>query len=169
MNKFFVPIAFFLALAGCATRPSAEVNRVKALIQASLDRTSRATFAEDIDAYMAELPPDFSIADESGEVITRDKQKEYVLRDWSVIEKTLGLTQSIESLEVDGTTASVVTFQRWERLMQRPDKSGTDTILTTQRHRETWKFVGGRWYGYEIVELGGDIFVNGKRYIPGDN
>jgi hypothetical protein len=164
MKKFFA-LTFFLALAGCASQPPAEVD-VKALIQASLDRTSRATSSEDIDAYMAELPPDFSIVDESGEIITRDKQKEYVLRDWSVIEKTLDLTQVIESLEVNGETANVITSQRWERLMQRPDKSGTDTVLTTQRHRETWKFVNGRWYAYEIVELGGEIFVNGRPYSP---
>ena len=163
MKKLFALSTFFFALAACATQPTTKVD-VKAQIQASLDRTSRATISEDIDVYMAELPPDFSIADTSGEIITRSKQREYVLRDWTVIEKTLSLTHAIEYLEIYGTTASVITSQRWERLMQRPDKSGTDTILTTQRHRETWKFVNGRWYGYEIVELGGEIFVNGKRY-----
>lgn len=162
-----MPLLLAATLSGCAALPSAQVENVREQIQASLDRTSAATLREDIDAYMAELPPDFSIADESGEVITRDKQREYVLRDWSVIEKTIGLEQRVESLTVDGPTAKVVTTQRWERLMQRPDKSGVDVILTTQRHRETWKLVGGRWYGYDVVELGGEIHVNGKRYRRG--
>jgi hypothetical protein len=115
-------ITLSLTLPACASQPSAEVDRVKALIQASLDRGARATIVEDIDAYMAELPPDLSIADESGEIITRDEQRAYVLRDWSVIERTVSLTQRVDTLEVNGATADVITSQRWERLMQRPDR-----------------------------------------------
>jgi hypothetical protein len=155
------------SLTACAASETSPES-VKEHIQASLDRTSAATIAEDIDAYMAEIPPDFSLKDESGETVTIDRQRSYVLRDWSVIDKTLSLSNVVESLIVDGDTATVITDQRWERVMQRPDKSGTDVILTTQRHKETWKRVRGRWYGYDIEELGGEIFINGKPYTPGE-
>lgn len=141
-------------------------DRARAMIQASLDRSSQATLSENIDAYMDELPPDFHVVDESGEIITREIQRQNVLRDWSVIEKTLRIEQSVKSIDLRDEIATVTTSQLWERIMRRPDRSGTDIILTTQRHRETWRYVNGRWYGYEIIELGGEIFVNGKRYLP---
>lgn len=153
------------ALPGCATRqtPDADVRRQ---IDASLQRTVRATMSKDIDAYMAELPPDLEIRDESGEIVTREQQRRNVLRDWSVIPQTLSLTHAIDSLRVNGDMATVLTSQRWERMMTRPDGSGADTVLTTQKHRETWRRTPHGWLGYDIEELGGEIFINGKPYAP---
>lgn len=153
------------ALPGCGTRtaPDADVRRQ---IEASLQRTVGATLRKDVDAYMAELPADLEIHDESGEIVTREAQRANVLRDWSVIPRTLALTHVIDRLQVHGDTAIVLTSQRWERLMLRPDGSGADTVLTTQKHRETWRRTPNGWFGYDIEELGGDIFINGKPYNP---
>lgn len=163
-----VAVAYLLVLlfAACAGRDARGTDAVRRDIQASLDRTTRATFEQDIDAYMAELPPDFRIHDESGEVVSRARQREGVLRDWAVIPRTLQLVQRVESVRLHDGIATVLTSQRWEREMLRPDRSGIDVVLTTQRHRETWKPQAGRWYGYDVEELGGEIFVNGEPFVP---
>lgn len=166
MRSLAVWSSVLVLLAACAGRQAMQEDAVRRDIQASLDRTSQATLAKDIDAYMAELPPDFRIQDASGEVVTRERQRAYVLRDWAVIPRTRQLVQRVESIELRDGTAIVQTSQRWEREMLRPDRSGVDVVLTTQRHRETWKRHAGRWYGYDVQELGGEIFVNGKPYVP---
>ena len=55
--------------------------------------------------------------------------------------------------------------------MLRRDGSGEDSVITTRRHREVWKSVQGRWLGYDIEELEGELFINGKklarRPVPG--
>ena len=137
-------------------------------IEAAIERSTEATRAQDIDAYMAEVPEDFAVRDESGALITREQLRDNVLRDWSVIPKTLAINVTIDSLAVSGGSATVFTSQRWERLMLHRDGTTTDTVLTTQKHKETWRRRHGSWFAYEIDELGGEVFLNGRRYQPGN-
>jgi hypothetical protein len=51
-------------------------------------------------------------------------------------------------------------------MMRRRDDSGSDNVVTTQKHEERWRLKNGRWYNYEIRELGGEIFINGEPYKP---
>lgn len=51
--------------------------------------------------------------------------------------------------------------------MLRRDLVTVDTVLTTQRHRETWRRTRAGWRQYFIEELGGQIWLNGKPYKPG--
>lgn len=161
-----------LASASCASsgqRPDwCSVAAVRSDAEAVLAAYTRATIAEDIDAYMALTPETLAIDDTSGVTIDRDELRANVLRDWAVIVETLALEQSIESVVLNGCgTAELIVDQRWERTMLRPNgATGTDRILTTQRHRETWRHTAQGWRGFEIEELGGDIFVNGERYTP---
>ncbi len=113
---------------------------------------------------MAEIPDDFAIQDGSGHVITKEQLRANTLRDWSIIPRTLSISETINQLHVEGDTATVVTSQRWERLMLERDGKTIDTVLTTQKHRETWRRTARGWFAYEIKELGGDVLVNGKPY-----
>ncbi|MCX7359189.1 MAG: hypothetical protein NT015_13725 [Alphaproteobacteria bacterium] len=167
-------LVFVLALAAVGCTPaqrqpqwcSAEMVRRDA--EAVLAGVTRATIAEDIEAYMSYVPETSVIDDTSGEVIDRDRLREYVLRDWGVITETKSLEQGVESVTMNGCeSAELIVNQRWERVMTRPNGAeGTDLILTTQRHRETWRHTEQGWRGFEVEELGGDIFVNGERYAP---
>ncbi|MBX3430993.1 MAG: hypothetical protein KF779_15520 [Hyphomonadaceae bacterium] len=170
--KIFIAL-LLVVVAGCspATQQnpswcSADVVRSDA--EGVLAGITRATIAKDIDAYMSFVPEESVIDDTSGEVIDRAALRAYVLRDWSVIPETLSLDQSVESVALDGCeSAELIVNQRWERLMTRPNGSTeTDRVLTTQRHRETWRHTAQGWRAFEIEELGGDIFVNGERYVP---
>lgn len=141
---------------------------MRADAEAVLTAVTRATFAEDIEAYMALVPEESVIDDTSGEMIDRDELRANVMRDWAVITETVVLEQGVESVTLNGCeSAELIVNQRWERMMMRPNGvEGTDRILTTQRHRETWRHTAQGWRGYEVEELGGDIFVNGERYVP---
>jgi ketosteroid isomerase-like protein len=159
-----------LALSACAPDVPPEVtNKLDVLlsVQTALDGSAAATRAQDIDAYMALMPADLVIHDQSGAVITREQQRANVLRDWSIIPQTLRLETRIDSLDVHGDTAATVyTFQQWERLMKQRTGATLDTVLTTQAHRERWRSTPDGWRGYEIEELGGTIHVNGEPWQP---
>lgn len=149
---------------GAGTR---NVEEVRQQIEEQIERGVLATRDEDIEAYMAGLPDDLVIYDEHGGVISREQQRAAVLRDWEVITRTLGIAVVVDSLALAGDSAATVyTSQRWERMMLRPDRSGEDTVLTTQRHRETWRRTPQGWRMYEVEELGGTVMVNGKPYSP---
>jgi hypothetical protein len=90
--------------------------------------------------------------------------RQNILRDWSIIPRTLAIETKIDSLEVHGAGATVYTSQRWERQMFERDGKTVDTVVTTQKHRETWRKTQRGWMPYEIKELGGDVLVNGKPF-----
>ena len=110
------------------------------------------------------IPEDFIIKDYRGEIISREKQKEYTLRDWSIIDTTLNNKFVVDSITTYGDSVIAYTSQKWERLMFRQDGKTKDTILTTQKHIETWKKTPKGWLNYDVQELGGNIFINGKLY-----
>ena len=115
---------------------------------------------------MQGIPDDFEIEDETGQLITKEMQREFALRDWAIIDTTLSNSYTIDSLKISGDTAFVNTFQKWKRMMYRKDGITTDTVLTTQRHSEIWRKKKGHWVNYTITELGGSIFINGEAYHP---
>lgn len=174
MNKLlFVGLISLITLFGCNSKKKTnsltqtEKILIRKEIEINIALGLQATRNKDINTYMNQLPDDLLIYDESGEVITKAKQKEYVLRDWTIIDTTLNIKMDIDSihfLKLD--SIFVFTFQRWERMMFQHDGITTDTVVTTQRHRETWKKRNNEWLGYEVKELGGKVFVNGEFYLP---
>jgi hypothetical protein len=144
-----------------------EKNAVRLEIQKNIDEGLKATRSKDIEGYMKRLPKELVIYDESGEIISREKQREYVLRDWAIIDTTLAIRMDIDSIHfLKRDSLHVFTSQRWERMMFQRDGITRDTVLTTQRHRETWKKVNHEWFEFYVEELGGKIFINGEAYDP---
>jgi hypothetical protein len=152
-----------MVVSGCKPHGNSTAE-VRAAIQQQLDRAGEATRAEDINTYMDCIPEDFRLKDEQGAAIARDELRKNILRDWAIIPRTIALETKIDSLEVHGAEATVYTSQRWEREMLERDGKTIDTVLTTQKHREKWRNTARGWMGYEVKELGGDVFVNGKPY-----
>ena len=148
MSKHFIFCILFL-VAACAHKPDTE-QTIRTQIEESIARNLDATKRKDIDAYMAEIPGDFVLYDESGTVVSRDQQRADVLRDWSIILKTLSISTTIDSLTVQGENATIFTSGRWERLMLRPDGKNSDRVLTTQRHQEQWRKTANGWKSYDI-------------------
>jgi ketosteroid isomerase-like protein len=158
-------IGLVILLVGCRdTTNTSSLAKVRREIEAEIARSVEATRSQNIDAYMAGTPDDLVIRDESGEIITKEKLRANTLRDWGIIPKTIAISMVIDSIEVTGDTATVFTSQRWQRLMLERDGKTTDTVLTTQKHKEIWRRTARGWLRYEVTELGGDVFVNGKLY-----
>ena len=158
---FYIP-AFFIF--GCKAKNSQSEPEVKIAIQNQLDKCVEAVNSKNINLYMDLIPEDFVIKDQSGEIISREKQKEYTLRDWAVIDTTLNNNFVVDSIQTYGDSAIAYTSQRWERLMFRQDGKTKDTILTTQKHIETWKKTPKGWLNYEVKEIGGEVYINGILY-----
>lgn len=169
MNMFARILSSLLAftVASCASDPRTEPvvrDAVRIAIQGEIDKCVEATRTQNIDVYMGCIPTDWVLHDESGKVVSREQLRSNALRDWGVIPRTLAIETKIDSLDVKGDVATVYTSQRWERLMLQRDGKTVDTVLTTQRHRETWRNTSKGWMAYQIDELGGNVWVNGKPY-----
>ena len=161
LTLFCFALIFFC---GCKTEKNQTDTEIKNDIQKQLDKCVQAVTTKDINLYMDLIPEDFIIKDQSGEIISREKQKEYTLRDWSIIDTTLNNEFVVDSIKTYGDSVLAYTSQKWERLMFRQDGKTKDTILTTQKHIETWRKTAKGWLNYEVKELGGDTFINGKLY-----
>ena len=165
----FVPglscLTLSLTLVACTHTDTAQnPAAVQKLIQAHIDASLAAAQAKDIDRYMSLIPKDWTLRDEKGATVSRDDLRRNVLEQWSIIDKTISLSEQIDRLEVRKNDATVWTSQRWGRLMHERTGPALDNVVTTQQHQEYWRFVRGQWWCYEIKELGGEIFVNGKPY-----
>jgi hypothetical protein len=147
---------------GCSSNKKEDVREE---IQAALDQCVLAVNTKNIALYMEGIPEAFQIKDENGNLITKEMQRRLILRDWAIIDTTLSNSYVIDSLEVRGDSAVVITSQAWKRIMFRKDGRTTDTVITTQTHREIWRRINRAWRTYEIKELGGKVFLNGKEYI----
>lgn len=166
--RFLIGLLFVSGCAATGEPASCNVNDIRAAIAAEIEKGVEATIAQDIDAFMDGVPDDYRIVEDDGSITDKEALREHALRSWAIIDKTIDLEITIGGVEPgpDCDEALVRTSQRWERLMRRRDDSGADTVLTTQEHDERWRLKDGRWYNYEIKELGGQIFINGEPYKP---
>ncbi len=164
MKSLIISCFGVLSLFNCKTNSTKTDKEIEIEIQKQLDKCVQAVTTKNIDLYMNLIPEDFIIKDKNGEIISREKQKEYTLRDWSIIDTTLNNKFVVDSIKNYGDSVIAYTSQRWERLMFRQDGKTKDTIVTTQKHIETWKKTTKGWLNYEVQELGGNIFINGRLY-----
>ena len=171
-NLILQVMLMLLMLMGCNFKKEpknlteSEKLEIRNAIRQNIDEGLKATINKDIDTYMSRLPEGLMIYDESGEIISREQQREYALRDWSIIDTTLNIQMDIDSIHyLTKDSLFVFTSQRWQRMMFQRDGITTDTVLTTQIHKETWKRTSKGWFGFDIVELGGQVFINGEKYI----
>ena len=114
---------------------------------------------------MSLIPTDFELTNENGQIITREEQQAFILRDWSIIDTTLHNVYVVDSIDIYPDSVIAFTSQKWERLMFQRDGLTKDTVITTQLHRETWRNKSSGWMNYGITELGGKIYINGELYI----
>jgi hypothetical protein len=169
MKPMFVLQCLVLMTCIVACRHSAgpeSADNVQKLIQAQIDQGLDGTRTKNIDLYMSAIPEDWALRDEAGHTVTRDDLRRGALEQWSIIDKTISLSVQIDrlALDKDKDHATVWTSQRWERLMHERTGPALDNVVTTERHEEQWSLVNGTWWCYQVKELGGEIYVNGKPY-----
>lgn len=144
----------------------ADPNKIRAEISAQIDKMAAATRAKNIDSYMECVPPDFLLKQDDGSTIGRDGLRAHVLEMWSVIPETKSLTVQIDRIEPAGPgEATAWTSQRWDRTMMSRDGKSRHDVLSTEKHRERWKVLKGQWFSYDVQELSGNIWIDGKPYV----
>ena len=165
MNKFFTLITMSFVLFACNQNSQKSQDEIKTAIQQELDKCVEAVNSKNITLYMSLIPSDFELTNENGEIITRDEQQDFILRDWSIIDTTLHNVYVVDSIDIYPDSVIAFTSQKWERLMFQRDGLTKDTVITTQLHRETWRYNSTGWMNYGITELGGEIYINGELYV----
>jgi ketosteroid isomerase-like protein len=134
---------------------------VQAEIQARINEGLDATRAGDTQKFLARLPADFVIERPDGSITTREQLAQRMAGRAQNPPETISLAVDIERLDLAGDQATVMTAQRWERLVRRPGEEKPRHVISTQRHEELWGRRNGRWEGYRIKELGGTLTING--------
>jgi hypothetical protein len=162
---FMVPyFAVLIGVVGCSHSAETNADNVRTLIQAQIDQGIEGTRNKDIDRFMSVVPKDWALHDGEGHVVTRDDLRRNVLQQWSIIEKTISISEHVDRVALQKDQATVWTSQRWERQMHERTGPALDDVVTTQRHEEQWRFINGKWWCYQVKELGGEIYVNGQPY-----
>mgnify|MGYP003521039165 FL=1 len=165
MNKFFTLITMSFVLFACNQNSQKSQDEIKTAIQQELDKCVEAVNSKNITLYMSLIPTDFELTNENGQIITREEQQAFILRDWSIIDTTLHNVYVVDSIDIYPDSVIAFTSQKWERLMFQRDGLTKDTVITTQLHRETWRYNSSGWMNYGITELGGKIYINGELYV----
>ena len=165
MNKFFTLITMSFVLFACNQNSQKSQDEIKTAIQQELDKCVEAVNSKNITLYMSLIPTDFELTNENGQIITREEQQAFILRDWSIIDTTLHNVYVVDSIDIYPDSVIAFTSQKWERLMFQRDGLTKDTVITTQLHRETWRNKSSGWMNYGITELGGEIYINGELYV----
>ena len=158
-------IIISIVFTACKQNPQKSPAEIKAAIQRELDKCVEAVNSKNIKLYMSLIPTDFELTNENGEIITREEQQTFILRDWSIIDTTLHNVYVVDSIDIYPDSVIAFTSQKWERLMFQRDGLTKDTVITTQLHRETWRYNSSGWMNYGITELGGKIYINGELYV----
>jgi hypothetical protein len=165
------PVLVLVALAACHPSPRPpDPCRVRAEIEAVIAQAMQANRAKDIDGFMATFDDEFILDSneqaDRGRTIDRSALSADILRDWSITVRFYEVEQWITAIEsVTNDTAVIETNQLYHRTFSKPDGSpGEDDVMTTQRHRETWKKRADGWKLARVEELGGAIYVNGRPY-----
>lgn len=157
------------ALAACPA-PLADYDLLSAgVYQAIGDEIAHgldATRDQDMDAYLATIPDDYYHIEEDGTRVDKAALEAMQREAWSIILRTNSIEQHITGFELscDGQSATVWTDQRWDRQMRGRDGTSEHNVVTTQRHRETWRLSGSRWVNADLEELGGTVIVDGEPY-----
>lgn len=94
--------------------PESEKAEIKNIIQQEINEGIEATKTKNIDLYMSQMPDDLVILDDHGEIISKQKQRVYALRDWSIIDTTLRIYATIDSIQyLKRDSVIVFTYQEW--------------------------------------------------------
>src|ERR1051325_542794 len=103
--KLLLPFVVYAVLVSGCNRQESKSD-VRSAIQRQLNRSVQATREKDIATYMDCIPKDFALKDEQRGTISHEELRKNILRDWSIITRTLAIETKIDSLEVRGREAT---------------------------------------------------------------
>src|SRR5262249_45585033 len=136
--RALLPVLFAACHAAPPQSPATTCDRavVRDEIEAQIARSMKANREKDIETFMAIFDDDIHVGAAGPDQVRAD-----ILRDWGIIVRFYEVERWITAMEsVSADTAVIQTNQLYHRTFSRPNgEAGEDDIVSTQRHRETWR------------------------------
>ena len=135
---------------------------VRRALEAMYAKIAQAQINEDIDALRATRTSDFSVDMPNGQKWDLETSLNYSRAGFQQVESNISMSNTIESLDVQGDTAVAVMHQRWSRMQMKAGqlrRVDTEAIQT-----ETWVNSADGWKLKHIGDIKpGAWYVDGKR------
>ena len=128
---------------------SADVSAVRRELQLRYDENRRALLAKDFDAIMALRTEDFHAVTPDSVRHDRAEMEQSTRALLEGVDRWIGLTFDIESLEVSGDLATAVVRQHADRMARRNDGL-VHHVETWVTQRETWRRTSAGWKLYRV-------------------
>ena len=138
---------------------------VRHALEAQYAKIAEAQINKDIEALRATRTPDFSVDLPNGQKWDLETSLNYSRAGFAQVESNISLSNTIESLDVQGDTAVAVMHQRWSRMQMKAGK--LRRIDTEAIQTETWVNTADGWKLKHIGNVKpGAWYVDGKRIDP---
>jgi ketosteroid isomerase-like protein len=138
---------------------------VRRALEQQYAKIAQANINKDLGALLALRSPDFSVRMPNGETWSFEQSADYSRRAFEQVQSTISLTNTIETLTVNGDEAVAVVHQQWSRLQIK--KGQLRRVDTSAVQRETWVRTAAGWKLKLIDDIHpGAWYVDGKRVDP---
>ena len=138
---------------------------VRRALEAQYAKIAEAQKNKDIEAMRLLRTTDFSVKTQNGETWDLEQSLNYSRRGFEQIQSVIGLSNTIESLTVNGDEAVVVVHQWFSRMQVKGGQ--LRKVETEARQRETWVNTQDGWKLKLIDDVRpGAWIVDGKRVDP---
>ena len=138
---------------------------VRHALEAQYAKIAEAQINKDIEALRATRTPDFSADLPDGRKWDLETSLNYSRAGFAQVESNISISNTIESLDVQGDTAVAVVHQRWSRMQMKAGK--LRRVETEAIQTETWVNTADGWKLKHIGDVKpGAWYVDGKRIDP---
>lgn len=138
---------------------------VRRALEAQYAKIAEAQKNKDINALRNLRTPDFTVNMPNGETWDLETSLNYSKRGFEQVQEIIGISNTIESLDVIGDTAVAVVYQQWSRKQTMQGK--TRLVETSAVQTETWTNTPDGWKLKHIGDIKpGAWTVDGKRVDP---
>lgn len=138
---------------------------VRRALEEQYEKIAQANFNKDLAALLALRTPDFSAITPSGERWNAEQLANYSKVAFEQVQYTISLTNTIDTIELNGNEAAAVVHQQWSRMQMKKGK--LRRVDTSAIQRETWVNTPQGWRLKLVDDVHpGAWYVDGKRVDP---
>ena len=138
---------------------------VRRALEEQYAKIAQANINKDLAGLLALRAPDFSVRMPNGETWGFEQSADYSRRAFEQVQSTISLTNTIETLTLNGDEAVAVVHQQWSRMQMK--KGQLRRVDTSAVQRETWVRSTDGWKLKLIDDTHpGAWYVDGKRVDP---
>lgn len=167
--KAFVVLAsavFLLTGTGCAQlKDKTGKKEVRQQLELQYAKFVRATMEKDSVLACSLVHPDTKVYTANGEIWDAQQTCAYMILSYRLVDTTYKVSFTLDTIEVNGDTASVLIHQYWHRAQLKAGK--IRDVETTADQWETWVKKDGAYLRQKVDRVKPKIWkVDGKRVDP---